>query len=62
MYNGQVIKDMLALEKTSNLIQQLAFSFADEESSFRKVKQLTQELMARMPDSQLGLGPRSSMH
>lgn len=62
MYNSQVIKDMLALEGTSNLTQQLAFSFADEETSLRKVKQLAQELMARMPESQLGLGPRSSMH
>lgn len=38
-YNGQVVKDTLALDRTSDLIQ-LAFSLTDEETSSRKVKQL----------------------
>lgn len=32
MHDGQVIKDMLTLEETLDLIQ-LAFSFADEETA-----------------------------
>lgn len=50
MPNGQVIKDMLALEGVSDLIQ-LAFSFTDEETSSRKVKPPAWELTAGQPQS-----------